>query len=438
MLIIKIMCEESEMKNINIADIDTKQIDNALFDMWIQHELLADNVCEPVNVENLKRMFFEAKEKKLPVDIMAIGCQQFAEVADSTGQTVSIPSNMELKDSTRFGRFTNELICMRKALHSFGVETRLAITFSDVECQLIEMMHPAEPLFKAINIQKIMSRNTNNFISKMKQAGLASVAFSHARVLMEVFGLSNFEGLIQFLFAESSSVIDSETLLENLYNSDPRNLPPIVANILHAIDSKDSVGMIWLDTMSPMAGIHRDRLHSSIKLEQSEMPIIVPFRNSGKWETAVEPERIISTKQQFISKILGLSLDKSPNNWLREAISLPDNVLHEFLQKLGIEILITDSRSKSFAVSILEKLAFGTDKFSISEAEDVEIQIGQGIINILRLKTGWPGNHIRDLLIKGKVLVNDIPITHPNEINLQDGDVISVGKVKLRISLLNE
>lgn len=403
-----------------------EDMEENLFLKWIDEEFLPNHVCEPVNVHRLVDDLLASKERGECLDFLGVGCQQFSEVSDGNGESVSIPTRMRIDSTHRFGRFSNEIISLFKSLESFGVKPRLAITFSDAESELTKIKHKD----MLHDMDAILESNDREFTEKLEADNVKVVAFSHVEALKSILRVSNFDDLIEKFFDKNEEPTVEE-FLDRLYNSDPVNLPPLVQDILSPLGEENSVDTIWLDIMSPLAGDHRDRLHNAIKEFQPDMPIIVPFRNSGKWETAVEPERVFKNRFEFISHLLSISSKKKKDAWLRNALTCSDEKLEMFFNSLGLDMSINGPEDKEKAVKLLEKFTFGTEEFSL--IEEIGFNDGDTVKTILVRKTGWTGSHISRLIQIGAVKVNGSPITWKDMRSIKPSDVVSVGTLTLRL-----
>ena len=100
-------------------------------------------------------------------------------------------------------------------------------------------------------------------------------------------------------------------LLSALYELDPALLPNVVSNMLRQETGETEAGLVWFDLMSPLAGIHRERLHKFIGKHHPDMPVVALLQNAGKWETAPEEVREFASKKEFVSNDTPCFLTKS-------------------------------------------------------------------------------------------------------------------------------
>ena len=414
---------EMDQKDQKIEDLERH-----LFNRWIDEELFKDQLCPPINAVNLIDDFNVSRQTGKSVDFLAVGCQQFSEVSDEDGNAVNIPSSMNIDVTHRFGRFVNEISSLFNSLGSFGVSARLAITFSDAESFLTKGLHGK--MFREMNIEELVKENDRKFLDKMRESNIKTVVFSHVDALTKQLCVESFDDLVDVFFQKEEKPT-VEKFLDRLYHSDPENLPPVVIREIFSKGEELSLDLVWLDLMSPLAGDHRARLHGSIKKLQPDMPVLAPFHNSGKWETAVEPERIFKNKFEFISSILNISPRKKKESWLRNALSVPDKNMEDFFKSLGLDIEINNPRSKEQAVKILEKLTFGTENFQL--VEEVPFTRVDTVKSIIVRKSGWAGSHVFNLIRNGNVKKNGEIISVSQMSDLHDGDLLSVGKLKLVI-----
>ena len=88
------------MENENVIEkIDWEKTQELLFTKWLKEEVLINTVAPTVNESTLIEMLVESSVEKAPVIGLAVGCQQFAEVAGDGDEAVTV----DVDPLNRFG-----------------------------------------------------------------------------------------------------------------------------------------------------------------------------------------------------------------------------------------------------------------------------------------------------------------------------------------------
>jgi len=107
------MEREINMEN-RIESEDIEKAEEILFNKWLSEELLCDTVAPTVNRERLIDILLESKREESPIVSLAVGCQQFAEVAGDDGFAVNTVKELNDSRGSRADRFAKSLASLQK------------------------------------------------------------------------------------------------------------------------------------------------------------------------------------------------------------------------------------------------------------------------------------------------------------------------------------
>jgi hypothetical protein len=426
-----------ENENMNKIELNREQLEIAnslIFDKWFEEELLPKMVKPASNTDVLKSIFLEAQRSNSEVPILTVGCQPMDDVATSKGQTMSVVSVLSQRSNSRPFRWAQGFAGLQTALQSFGIKSKLFLSLSDMELLAQRIDNPEDA--DLVDTDK-MKRNVSTLVDLINSDGGNVVPFSHSEALMRGCSVTDIRSLISALLPQwngerlthTTSEDTTEPLPTALYDADPSILP-------HQLFGSTPSNLIWLDMMSDLATQDHLQLKDSISRNLPNSPLIAPVTNGGNWSAAGEPVTIFRNKAELICLLLGVETEGvQKREELLERIqnTLPDVTLLGFLSSLGINnLLISDLKTREFAIRSLETIIFGDTTFTISKMEEVEFTESR-LKSLISQVGGVNSNQAFIQINQGNVKVNGVEVRDLNFIP-QRGDTITVGrKLKFKI-----
>lgn len=427
------------MKNnfINKSEMDTNEdteIQNARIELvkWWFDDTASNQMNTLSNEDFLKEMIAKSFKNGREIVFVATGCQNWVDVFDDDDQTIPMIKLIPMKGRSQ--RFAKEIASFQNALTSFDVPNVVFLTLSNVD-SILHMNEGKMPQGVTLDeVKKICDESATRIENMISKNGGNAIMFDHLDIVSDVLGEQNLNTLARQI--SDNEELNDESFLFKLYELDSK----ILGNQLvqkAILGGSNPLGFVWIDMMSPIAGIHREMMHKFLKENAVDLPIINPFANAGKWDTAVCPKSRFSTKLEFLSTVLNIPTS-SRETWIRNLLSKSDEDIELLLQRIGVKSSINSMIDKNRAVSKLETIIFGSS--NIREdigTEKVMVLKNDSSISLIARKTSQPRNHIRSLLREGGIRVDGEKVFEDFE--LLDGQILSVGKkIKFKLEIDDE
>jgi hypothetical protein len=265
------------------------------------------------NPERFINLMLTAQETGRPLVLCAVGCLDWNDRGNrafiGTIKTSYGQSRGRSEGKSRAVRTAEGIASLQSSLLSFGIETSTYLILSAAEANIAAPIRSVEKEIQdKETVRNISSHSLSIFATLIEQAGGQVTTLDELELLTASLGIKNL-GELQAIITGSPNPTSQE-FVSGLYKTHMRYMPEAIMQNAGATGI-DPVGIAWLDLMSPLAEEHRNKLHEYAQHYNSDMPVITPFANSGKWHTKPVPQEPLPTRTQVVSRMLQAAGDMS-------------------------------------------------------------------------------------------------------------------------------
>lgn len=309
-----------------------------LLSTWLEN-VNCQSLTPIVNFDKTVNLFHQAQSSGQILAFIAIGCADWVDWSNSSEKIWHV-GKIEATNK-RLNRFAHAVLAFQQALLSFGVNSTINISLSNVE------MHDERPQgldgrFDDLTLAKEnISLSNKMMMNKFSELGINCTFFDHWQLVTQL----GFVTQKQF-----SAYLD---FIKDLYSFD-------LSCTGHALVGPGQLGPVWLDIQSFSFPELIITLRKEAQFCAPDLPILSPFKNASNWHAQAEPENHFPNIFELMHNQFQFKPAQSKEEWLEKSLKLPDEIILAALEALGITDIIIDNNwtKRKQAIEILSLIAF--------------------------------------------------------------------------------
>lgn len=331
------------LKNMTL-EISPGQIEagkNRLVSLWLE-SVDKQSPAPIVNFNHAVELLNLAQKTKQPVAFVAIGCADWHKWDTPEEKTWHV-GKIDLNNK-RANRFARELKSFQGTLESFGVDSMINLSLSNVEMNDPHRLPEFDGRFDDQETAQInVELSNHNLADILAAAKVKSRLFNHWQLIQQL-------GFGQIFPTPPTTY---QEYMGRLYAFD-------LTQTALALTKTNQLGPIWLDIQT----LSFPELVSELRLQAASqapvLPIMAPFKNCGNWHSKPEPENHFSDIFELMHSNFHCKPAATQTEWLEKTLKLPDSIILTALTTLGISSFSIDDNwdRRKKAVDLLANIAF--------------------------------------------------------------------------------
>jgi len=323
---------------ITERNLNLELAQKSLVSLWLE-QVNQQSLAPIINQEKAVDLLSQAKSTKQEVAFVAIGCADWVDWSNAEEKIWHV-GRID-KTNKRLSRFTNEVLSFQQALLSFGINSVINISLSNVE------MHDERPqgLDGRFDDQPLAQNN----IDASNQALIDK--FSEAKINFQFFDHWHLVNQLGFVTPRKfDTYLD---FIKVLYAFDLSFTGP-------ALVKSNQIGPVWLNIQAFSFPELVATLRKEAETCAPDLPILSPFKNASNWHAKPETENRFLNAIELMASQFQFKLTSSETNWREKNLKLPDPVILAALNVLEIQdfIINDDWEKRKLAIEILAQIAF--------------------------------------------------------------------------------
>lgn len=392
---------------------EAQKVESDLLTKWI-NQVEAVSQAPIHHPEALHNIIRNAQTTGESIHWIAICCQNFELDLNEDEEEFIQPLG-----GKRFKRFGEEISNFLTSFKSFGVNLEGHISVSNIEpLTNIKLGNMGVAVLNPIEAEFNINDSLNRLKILLEKNRIEATPFDHLETIRTITGLSDLQQIQEFIAIQPNPTM--RHFLDQLYLFDLSQTAAFV--------TRNRPNIIWLDCQS--FGFEHDVVSfRQAAVMAPNLPILAPFNNSGNWKSAVKPRSSFLTKQEILSRVMLIDPRLSGQEWIKKAISLPDEVILTSLQQLGVTTIssFTNMDQRKQVIQWLAKIGGIIQETKPEDVIVINIQSGTRVKDVIREALKLNSPKIIQIFDQGAVTFNGEKLTNFS-LPIEKEGLLQIGK----------